>query len=310
MNSPQLLPPAPSDLDDEMDLLDLLLVATESLRLLVLGPMLAACMAFGYLTYTAEASYTARTTLLPPSGGSASAGASALLSQFGGLASLAGIAIPSGSGQTSKPMAYLQSIAFKQKLAQQFDLAKHYGVSSVAIAGEALASATEIGTDKKTGLMFIEVTDRDPTMAAKLANAYVTEIQAVLNQQAIADSKARLETLEKMIAEVTSRPYKNPEIGRSMLQGLLGQYESARLDSVGAGQGSRIEQIDAATPPALPNPLNRLKVAITTALTALVLLLFFVFTRHALREADADEKGAGKMAQIRESLRRAFFLKG
>jgi hypothetical protein len=51
-------------------------------------------------------------------------------------------------------------------------------------------------------------------------------------------------------------------------------------------------------------------VAITTALTALVLLLFFVFTRHAFRKADADEKGSGKMAQIRASLRRALFLRG
>ena len=305
---PSPLPAQPED--DELDLLDLLVVAAENLRLLVLGPIVAACCTFAYLSYTAEVSYTARTTLLPPSAGGASAGASALLSQFGGLAGLAGITLPGASGQANKTSAYLQSVAFKQRLAQQFDLTKHYKVSGLEQAAQVLASATEMGTDKKTGLMFIEVTDKDPAMAATLANAFVTEIQAVLNQQTIADSKARLETLEKMIAEVTSRPYKNPEIGRSMLQGLLGQYESARLDSVGAGTASRIEQIDPATPPRLPNPLQRAKYSIIAALTALVVLLLWVYTRHAFKVAGDGEKGAGQLAIIRGHLRRAIFLKG
>ena len=56
--------PAPA-VEDELDLLDLLQVVTDNLRLLVVGPLLAGLVALG-ITFILAPTYTATTRIMPP----------------------------------------------------------------------------------------------------------------------------------------------------------------------------------------------------------------------------------------------------
>ena len=84
--------------EDEISLLDLLLVVSENIRLLILWPIAAGLIALGYSTFLMEPVFTAKTSLIPPSQSASGGAAAALASQFGGLASLAGISLPSSGG--------------------------------------------------------------------------------------------------------------------------------------------------------------------------------------------------------------------
>ena len=145
-------------------------------------------------------------------------------------------------------------------------------------------------------------------LAADLANGYVAELQALLQTEDKAQSKSRLETLDKMIAEVTNRPHR-VEVGRQMLQGLLQQYESAKLSALGAGEGGRVTVVDIAVPPTTPDPKGRLKAGAIAALITLVVLMLFVFARLAVRMAGEDAEGARKLSSIRAAVRRAITWK-
>lgn len=298
--------PNPMD-DDEISLLDLGVTIVENLRLLILAPILAGLTALGVSTYAIDPYFAAKTSLLPP-GASSGGAAAALASQFGGLASLAGINLPVGAGQ-AKPMAYLQSESMRNVLIDRFDLIKRYEAKLKEDAREALAAKVKITEDKKTGLISIEVTDKDPAFAAQLANAHVEELQKVLNAQALEDARDRRQFLEKQIEEASKKPYQSPVVRDAVLQGLIRQFETTRIEEAGAGNSARIQQVDVAQAPERKSGPKRALIAIISALAAGFALLLFVFVRKAMQNASGDPESAGKLQAIQQGLRRAFFLK-
>ncbi|CAM8625640.1 hypothetical protein MCEMSEM47_00283 [Burkholderiales bacterium] len=298
--------PNPMD-DDEISLLDLGVTIVENLRLLILAPILAGLTALGVSTYAIDPYFAAKTSLLPP-GASSGGAAAALASQFGGLASLAGINLPVGAGQ-AKPMAYLQSESMRNVLIDRFDLIKRYEAKLKEDARKALATKVKITEDKKTGLISIEVTDKDPAFAAQLANAHVEELQKVLNAQALEDARDRRQFLEKQIEEASKKPYQSPVVRDAVLQGLIRQFETTRIEEAGAGNSARIQQVDVAQAPERKSGPKRAMIAIISALAAGFALLLFVFVRKAMQNASGDPESAGKLQAIQQGLRRAFFLK-
>jgi uncharacterized protein involved in exopolysaccharide biosynthesis len=298
--------PNPMD-DDEISLLDLGVTIVENLRLLILAPILAGLTALGVSTYAIDPYFAAKTSLLPP-GASSGGAAAALASQFGGLASLAGINLPVGAGQ-AKPMAYLQSESMRNVLIDRFDLIKRYEAKLKEDARKALATKVKITEDKKTGLISIEVTDKDPAFAAQLANAHVEELQKVLNAQALEDARDRRQFLEKQIEEASKKPYQSPVVRDAVLQGLIRQFETTRIEEAGAGNSARIQQVDVAQAPERKSGPKRALIAIISALAAGFALLLFVFVRKAMQNASGDPESAGKLQAIQQGLRRAFFLK-
>lgn len=298
--------PNPMD-DDEISLLDLGVTIVENLRLLILAPILAGLTALGVSTYAIDPYFAAKTSLLPP-GASSGGAAAALASQFGGLASLAGINLPVGAGQ-AKPMAYLQSESMRNVLIDRFDLIKRYEAKLKEDARKALAAKVKITEDKKTGLISIEVIDKDPAFAAQLANAHVEELQKVLNAQALEDARDRRQFLEKQIEEASKKPYQSPVVRDAVLQGLIRQFETTRIEEAGAGNSARIQQVDVAQAPERKSGPKRALIAIISALAAGFALLLFVFVRKAMQNASGDPESAGKLQAIQQGLRRAFFLK-
>lgn len=306
MNPNQLShPPA----DEEISLLDILLAFAENIRLLIMVPIAAGFLTFVYASLTTETTYTAKTTLLGQGhSGGAGIGIGAIMAQMTGLGTLGGLGASGVSTADQKLVAYLGKREMAVKLVKQFDLAKVLGASSPEAAIEALGDMTRIEQNKKTQLLEISVSHTNPMLAADLANGYVAELQALLQTEDKAQSKSRLETLDKMIAEVTNRPHR-VEVGRQMLQGLLQQYESAKLSALGAGEGGRVTVVDIAVPPTTPDPKGRLKAGVIAALITLVVLMLFMFARLAVRMAGENPEGARKLAGIRAAVRRAITWK-
>ena len=258
--------------EDVISFLDLFGVIAENLRLLIIGPIIAGIIGLAY-AYTLTPIFTAKTTIIPP-GQNASGGAAALLGQLGGLGALAGGAAGI-STSASQYIAYLESNTLRDQLIEQFKLMERYGAKYQEQARQALKGNSKISSDKKSGLIVIEVSDKDPQFAANLANAYVSALSKMLGKMALEDAKSRRQLLEQQINEVTEKSYRNPAVREAIIQAVVREYETAILDQ--KKDRPYIQQVDVAEVPELKSgPRRTLIVMAPTLATGFFLLLFQV----------------------------------
>lgn len=79
------------------------------------------------------------------------------------------------------------------------------------------------------------------------------------------------------------------------------QYELARLDE--AREGSIVQVLDAAEPPVRKSGPKKAQNAVLTTLAFFLIMVLFVFTRHALRHMAQEGESAEKIRRIRHLLR-------
>ena len=147
--------------------------------------------------------YTARTTLLAPGSQQQSGGAAALaaLGALGGLA-------PSGLGGKSPDELYvalLKSDTVVRALTERFDLKTHYDVANFEALRKVLPSFVRVTSDKKSGVISVEVDDKDAKFAADLANAHEPEITKLLGRLAVSEAQLRRAFFEKQLDETKER---------------------------------------------------------------------------------------------------------
>lgn len=82
------------------------------------------------------------------------------------------------------------------------------------------------------------------------------------------------------------------------------QYELARVDE--AREGALIQVVDAAVPPERKSKPKKALIAILATLASFVVLLLFVFMRHAVKNAVADPESSEKLLRLRHAVRRSF----
>ena len=147
---------------------------------------LARTVAIGLLASTLLAflipkSYTSMTQLMPPDTQSASGMAmmAALARTGGGLAGMAGDLLGVKSSGALF-VGVLRSQTAQERLIQDFGLQKVYGKKLITDARMKLDERTAISEDRKSGIISISVTDRDPKRAAALANGYVNELNSLV----------------------------------------------------------------------------------------------------------------------------------
>ncbi|WP_293374289.1 GNVR domain-containing protein [Nevskia sp.] len=148
-------------------------------------------------------------------------GAGALLSQFGGLASLGGLSLGSG-GRKSESIATLGSaalaegfIAEKKLLPVLFDDEWNPGTKTWKESDPAdqptlwkaeqkfAKKVRSVSEDKKTGLVTLTMTWRDPQLAAEWANELVARANASLRARAIEQSQRNLEYLNGQLVKTS-----------------------------------------------------------------------------------------------------------
>jgi capsule polysaccharide export protein KpsE/RkpR len=86
-----------------------------------------------------------------------------------------------------------ESRAVQDHLVDRFELEKVYSARYKEDARKKLADRTEVVEDRKSGVLSIEVTDRDPMRACKMAQAYVDELNLLVAD--VSTSSARRERI-------------------------------------------------------------------------------------------------------------------
>lgn len=132
--------------------------------------------------------YTARTSLLPasqPQGG----GAAAALSALGALGGL-------GAGLGAKTpdelyVALLRSDSVQRPLEEAFKLRERLEVDTYEELRKELMKVVRVNADRKSGVVTVEVDDEEPEFAARLANAYGTELSKALARLAVTEAQQR-----------------------------------------------------------------------------------------------------------------------
>ena len=188
------------DAEDEISLLDLLVVVAENLRLLIIGPLLAGLIALGY-AYTITPTFTARTSFLPPQ--QQESVTSAALAQLGPLAGVAALA--SGlKNPADQYVALLKSATVADRLIDRFRLIELYEIKFRQDARKMLGSNAKISAGKD-GLIVVEVDDKSPQRAAEIANAYVSELETLMERLALTEAQQRRVFFERQLEQTKIR---------------------------------------------------------------------------------------------------------
>ncbi len=290
--------------NDEISLLGMLAVIVENLKLLIIGPLAAGILALG-ISFLITPTFTAKTTIIPP-GQSNGGGAAALLGQLGGLGALAGGAVGIKT-PADQYLAYLESNTLRDELIEKFKLRERYKAKYQQSARDALKGLVKATTDKKSGLITIEVSDEDPEFAANLANAYVQALSHMIGELTLKEAKVKRELLEKQITEAIQKSYQSPMVREAVIQSLIREYETARLDE--RKENPFLAQVDVAEVPELKAKPKKALIAVVTTLATGFLLLLFVFVRNALRNAEQDPESKKKLYDLKQLFKKQLSFK-
>ena len=193
--------------EDEISLIDLLTVVGLHKKFIFLFSLSCALISV-VVSLLMTPIFTAKTVFMPPQQQSSSA--SSLLSSLGGLTGLAGSV---GGIKTPDEMylAFLKSDGVLNRLIEQYDLKSRYKDRTLMDARKSLLSKVKVLSDKKSSLLSVEVDDEDPTFAATLANAFVTELSFLTDRLAVTDAQQRRKFFEIQIQKTQEKLAKAEE---------------------------------------------------------------------------------------------------
>ena len=142
--------------------------------------------------------YTARASFLAP-GSQQQSGSAAALAALGSLGGLA-------SGLAAKTpddlyVALLKSDSVLRGLDAKFDLKKHYDVDTHETLRRVVPGFIRVSADKKSGVISVEVDDKDKNFAADVANAHEAEVTKLLGRLAVSEAQLRRVFFEKQLQD-------------------------------------------------------------------------------------------------------------
>jgi len=307
--------PATPD-DDEINLLDLLIVLAKYKKMIISMTFAAALLAIG-ISLLMTNIYTGTTKILPPQQSQSAAGA--MLSQLGGLAGMAG-----GSLGIKNPnylyVAILKSRNIMERVVRRLDLQKVYEQETLNGAMSTLGGSTVI-TSGKDGVITVEVSDKDPQLAANMANAFVEELDKLLQTYSLTDASQKRTFFDQQLRQAknkltdaelvldktpnTSLEYldalRNLKYQEALWEILARQFEMAKLDE--AKDFPLIQVLDKATPPEKKSKPKRSLIVILATLVAGFLAVIWAFIKEALVRSNDDPEQAMRLSELRELLR-------
>jgi uncharacterized protein involved in exopolysaccharide biosynthesis len=244
-------------IDDEISVRELIAVLTRQ-KWLIFSIAAVVTLAGAVATKVVPKSYRAVTIISPVSnsaGASQLGGLSSLVSQFGGLASLAGVSL-AADNKRSESVAVLESEALTEDYIRQNNLlpvlyaSKWDAVNRRFRVTDPEKMPTlwkandyfkkrirEVSVDSKTGLVVLEISWKDPKLAAKWANDLVKLANDTIRSQAIAESERNIAYLNQQAAKTDVVGVKQAiytilqtEINKEMLARGNDQYAFKVLD--------------------------------------------------------------------------------
>jgi tyrosine-protein kinase Etk/Wzc len=190
--------------DNELNAREVFGVLVKWWRVIVFNCVAVGIIAVG-VSMVLPFSYTATTTIMPPTEQGMSLGLSALLGAGGATAGIGGVArmagLP-GFGTTSDVFAgLLQTRSVMEKVVRRCNLLDHYGLDLLEEAIIALAGDTKIDVSFE-GMVTLSFTASSPRLAADVANTYVAELDALNKRTTMTSGKAAKLFVEGRLREV------------------------------------------------------------------------------------------------------------
>ncbi len=173
--------------DDEINLLDYWRVLRKH-QWMILGVTFVAVFVTGFYNYfIATKIYESQAGILAPkeSGGGGSNIAAALMAS--GAGQVLGGLLPGGGSNRDTFVAILKSRTMAADLVDKFNLKDYYKAKYTEQAIKGLQDATDISVTKE-GVINVKVEDKDPKLAADIANSYVTNLDRMFAKLGTTDA--------------------------------------------------------------------------------------------------------------------------
>jgi capsule polysaccharide export protein KpsE/RkpR len=106
-----------------------------------------------------------------------------------------------GSTRKATRAASTAADSVTRALDQRFKLKQRYDVTTYEGLRKVMPTWVRVASDRKSGLITIEVDDKDPAFAATLANAHEPEITRVLARLAVSEAQLRRAFFERQLNE-------------------------------------------------------------------------------------------------------------
>ena len=147
--------------------------------------------------------YTSTAQLMPPDQQSLPSGSLlSALTGTGPVASMGGLMSSRTPGGTF--IGILNSQTAQDDIINRFDLRRVYHCKFYIDARGILSKQTMIVEDKSSGIISISVTDRNPNRARDLAEAYVAELDKLVNSLSTSSARREREFLEQRLKSIKS----------------------------------------------------------------------------------------------------------
>ena len=139
--------------------------------------------------------YQSTARLMPPDNQSGSGLSMAVAALSGGMGNLGGLAseVLGMKSNSDLLVGVLSSRTVADQLIQKFNLSKLYGHSRMEDTRKELAANTDASVDRKSQIITITVTDKDPHRAQAMAESYVEELNRLVAE--VSTSSARRERI-------------------------------------------------------------------------------------------------------------------
>ena len=121
--------------------------------------------------------YKAECRILPQNSGGGGGRLAALASQYGGLASMMGVNIPTKATTGGTMLAIMKSDTIVDKITDRYGLMEQYEQEYRLNARKAVLDNFDGKEDATSGIITVSFMDEDPQKAADIANAFVEETQ-------------------------------------------------------------------------------------------------------------------------------------
>jgi uncharacterized protein involved in exopolysaccharide biosynthesis len=284
--------------EDEIDLLELVRTLLQAWKTIVGIIIVCTGLAVAYALYAPEV-FKAETLLAPTQ--EEKSGSSAL-NQFGGLAAMAGISIPSDSN-VEQVVATLNSRKFLRAYIKQNKIIpvlfeeiwdadnQAWMVASVEDepteqkAIELFKTFLSVDEDKKSGLITLSILWKDPEVAAQWANDLVKQLNEQLREKAISDSKKRVGYLEQELTKTTLQDM------RAVLYNLL-ESEKQKAMLANVNEDFALEVIDPAVAPEIREKPKRNLIVALGGVCGGFLGIFTVFFAQFLQKLKSTNSEA------------------
>jgi uncharacterized protein involved in exopolysaccharide biosynthesis len=281
---------------DEIDLFELIHTLLRSWRSILGITTICTGLAVAFALNSPDV-YKAETLLSPAN--EEKSGTSSVFNQFGGLAAMAGISIPSDSN-VERVLATLETREFLKKFISSrkllpiiFDeLWDESSKSWKEIEGKEelatedgilpLQGAIEVKKEK-SGLITLSIFWKDPEIAAQWANDLVMQLNEQLRQKAIADSKKRVGYLEHELAKTTLQDM------RAVLYNLL-ESEKQKAMLANVNEDFALEVIDPAVAPEFREKPKRSLIVVLGGACGGLLGVFSVFIRQFIQKIKSSKQ--------------------